>query len=157
MTFYGLLWVAGGNDILAITFDLSINQITWFMRVAVFLGPVVAFVITKRWCISLQRHDNEQLLHGYETRRHHAFARGRLQRAAPADRRGPRLHPTARDRDRIASRTRGGRRQRRPGPGFADSQALRAKALGAACTPTTCRNRPARSSMRAHQPDELRR
>ena len=28
---------------------------------------MVAFVITKRWCISLQRHDNEKLLHGYET------------------------------------------------------------------------------------------
>ena len=67
MTFYGLLWMAGGNDIIATTFALSINQITWFMRVAVFLGPVVAFVITKRWCISLQRHDNEKLLHGYET------------------------------------------------------------------------------------------
>ena len=37
------------------------------MRVAVFIGPVIAFIITRRWCISLQRHDNEQLLHGYET------------------------------------------------------------------------------------------
>ncbi|QZY28036.1 cytochrome bc1 complex cytochrome b subunit [Nocardioides coralli] len=67
MTFYGLLWAAGGNDIIAITFDLSINQITYFMRVAVFLGPVIAFIITRRWCISLQRADNEKLLHGYET------------------------------------------------------------------------------------------
>ena len=37
------------------------------MRVAVFLGPVIAFIITKRWCISLQRKDEETLLHGYET------------------------------------------------------------------------------------------
>ena len=59
--------MAGGNDIIATTFALSINQITWFMRVAVFLGPVVAFVVTRRWCISLQRHDNDKLLHGYET------------------------------------------------------------------------------------------
>jgi ubiquinol-cytochrome c reductase cytochrome b subunit len=28
---------------------------------------VIAFFITRRWCISLQRHDNETLLHGYET------------------------------------------------------------------------------------------
>ena len=28
---------------------------------------MIAFFITRRWCISLQRHDNEQLLHGYET------------------------------------------------------------------------------------------
>jgi ubiquinol-cytochrome c reductase cytochrome b subunit len=67
MTFYGLSWAAGGNDLLAITFDLSINQITYFMRVAVFLGPVIAYIITKRWCISLQRKDEEVLLHGYET------------------------------------------------------------------------------------------
>jgi len=67
MTFYGLMWAAGGNDIIAITFDLSINQITYFMRVAVFLGPLIAFYITRRWCISLQRQDTDKLLHGYET------------------------------------------------------------------------------------------
>ena len=67
MTFYGLMWAAGGNDIIAITFDLSINQITYFMRAAVFIGPVIAFFITRRWCISLQRADNDRLLHGYET------------------------------------------------------------------------------------------
>ncbi len=67
MTFYGLMWAAGGNDIIAIEFGLSINQITYFMRAAVFIGPVLAFMITRRWCISLQRHDNDELLHGYES------------------------------------------------------------------------------------------
>jgi ubiquinol-cytochrome c reductase cytochrome b subunit len=67
MTFYGLFWAAGGNDIIAIKFNMSINHITYFMRVAVFVGPVIAFFITKRWCISLQRADNDRLLHGYET------------------------------------------------------------------------------------------
>ncbi len=67
MTFIGLLWAAGGNDILAIKMNLSINQITYFIRAAVFIGPVIAFIITRRWCISLQRHDNEKLLHGYES------------------------------------------------------------------------------------------
>lgn len=67
MTFYGLMWAAGGNDIIAIKFQLSINQITYFMRGAVFIGPVVAFFLTRRWCISLQRHDEAKLLHGYET------------------------------------------------------------------------------------------
>ena len=67
MTFYGLLWSAGGNDIIAITFHASINQITYFMRVAVFVLPVLAFLITRRWCISLQRADRDRLLHGYET------------------------------------------------------------------------------------------
>ena len=67
MTFYGVLWAAGGNDIIATELDLSINQITYIFRVLTFLGPVIAFIVTKRWCISLQRHDQERLLHGYET------------------------------------------------------------------------------------------
>ncbi|MBA2952246.1 ubiquinol-cytochrome c reductase cytochrome b subunit [Nocardioides sp. MAH-18] len=67
MTMYGLFWAAGGNDIIAIRLHLSINQITYFMRAAVVIGPVLAFIITRRWCISLQRKDNETLLHGYET------------------------------------------------------------------------------------------
>ena len=67
MTFYAMSWAAGGNDIIAITLHLSINQITYFLRAAVFLAPLIAFIITRRWCISLQRHDQEKLLHGYET------------------------------------------------------------------------------------------
>ena len=67
MTKYGLFWAAGGNDIIAIKLHLSINQITWFMRFAVFIGPVIAFLIARRWCISLQRKDNDDLLHGYES------------------------------------------------------------------------------------------
>lgn len=67
MTFYGLSWAAGGNDIIAIKLHLSINQITYFMRGAVFIGPVIAFIITRRWCISLQRHDEGKLLHGFES------------------------------------------------------------------------------------------
>ncbi|MBM9461377.1 ubiquinol-cytochrome c reductase cytochrome b subunit [Nocardioides sp. zg-536] len=67
MTFYGLSWAAGGNDIIAIKMHLSINQITYFLRAAVFVGPVIAFIITRRWCISLQRADEAKLLHGYES------------------------------------------------------------------------------------------
>jgi len=67
MTLYGLLWAAGGNDILADKFHISLNAITYFMRGAIFILPPIAFMITRRWCISLQRHDNEVLLHGYES------------------------------------------------------------------------------------------
>ena len=67
MTFYALSWAAGGNDIIAIKLHLSINQITYFLRAAVFIGPLIAFIVTRRWCISLQRHDQQKLLHGYET------------------------------------------------------------------------------------------
>jgi ubiquinol-cytochrome c reductase cytochrome b subunit len=67
MTLYGLLWLAGGNDIIATQFHLNLNAITYFMRGAVFVGPVIAFLIARRWCISLQRADRDRLLHGYET------------------------------------------------------------------------------------------
>jgi ubiquinol-cytochrome c reductase cytochrome b subunit len=67
ITLYGLLWAAGGNDILATTFHLNLNAITYFMRGAIFVIPVLAFIVAKRWCISLQRHDNDRLLHGYES------------------------------------------------------------------------------------------
>jgi ubiquinol-cytochrome c reductase cytochrome b subunit len=67
ISLYGLLWAAGGNDILATQFHLNLNQITYFMRGAIFVVPVLVFILAKRWCISLQRHDNEKLLHGYET------------------------------------------------------------------------------------------
>jgi ubiquinol-cytochrome c reductase cytochrome b subunit len=67
VTFYGVAWAAGGNDIIAIKLHLSINQITYAFRMLIFVAPAVAFVITRRWCISLQRHDEQKLLHGYET------------------------------------------------------------------------------------------
>jgi ubiquinol-cytochrome c reductase cytochrome b subunit len=67
MTFYGIAWAAGGNDIIAVKMHLSINQITYAFRVLIFLGPLIAFVITRRWCISLQRADDERLMHGHET------------------------------------------------------------------------------------------
>jgi ubiquinol-cytochrome c reductase cytochrome b subunit len=67
MTGYGLFWIAGGNDLVATQFQVSLNSVTYFMRVAVFVGPVLAFIVTKRICIALQRADHERLLHGAET------------------------------------------------------------------------------------------
>ena len=67
MTVYGLFWAAGGNDIIATHLHLSLNSITYFMRAAVFLLPPLVFVVVRRWCLGLQRADNDRLLHGYET------------------------------------------------------------------------------------------
>ena len=67
MTFYGLMWAGGGNDIIATQFNVSLNAVTYFLRVAVFVGPVIAFIITKRLCLSLQRADRERVLHGSES------------------------------------------------------------------------------------------
>lgn len=67
ITFYGLLWIGGGNDLVATHFGVSLNNVTWFLRFAVFIGPVLAFWVTRRIAISLQRSDNERLLHGLES------------------------------------------------------------------------------------------
>ena len=66
MTCFAMFWLAGGNDIIATRFHLSLNAITIFMRVAVFVAPVIAFIITKRVCQSLQARDRERVLHGSE-------------------------------------------------------------------------------------------
>jgi ubiquinol-cytochrome c reductase cytochrome b subunit len=67
MAVYGLFWAAGGNDIIATHLHMSLNSITYFMRAAVFIVPPIVFLVTRRWCIGLQRADNDRLLHGYET------------------------------------------------------------------------------------------
>jgi ubiquinol-cytochrome c reductase cytochrome b subunit len=61
--------INGGNDLIATHFDLSINQIMWGTRIGIFVLPPLAFVITKRLCLSLQRADRELVLHGRETGR----------------------------------------------------------------------------------------
>lgn len=67
MTWYGFFWIGGANDIIATRFQLSLNDITVFLRIAVILGPIIAFFVTRRICLSLQRADRERALHGSET------------------------------------------------------------------------------------------
>ncbi|MEU3046590.1 MULTISPECIES: ubiquinol-cytochrome c reductase cytochrome b subunit [unclassified Streptomyces] len=67
VTAYVIMLLGGGNDIFATHFHMSINAITWFVRIAYFVGPVLAFVITKRICLGLQRRDKEKVLHGRES------------------------------------------------------------------------------------------
>ncbi|NGN63486.1 cytochrome bc complex cytochrome b subunit [Streptomyces sp. A7024] len=62
-----ILLAGGGNDIVATKLHLSINLITWAIRIGVFVVPPVVFVITKRICLGLQRRDREKVLHGRES------------------------------------------------------------------------------------------
>ncbi|MFD0357516.1 cytochrome bc complex cytochrome b subunit [Streptomyces sp. NPDC127110] len=74
-TAFGVAWIAeyivlligGGNDMFAQYFHLSINSITWFVRIGFFVVPVLAFIVTKRICLGLQRRDHDKVLHGRET------------------------------------------------------------------------------------------
>ncbi|MFJ3883130.1 cytochrome bc complex cytochrome b subunit [Streptomyces sp. NPDC090077] len=64
---YIVLLIGGGNDMFAQYFHLSINSITWFVRIGFFVVPVLAFIATKRICLGLQRRDHDKVLHGRET------------------------------------------------------------------------------------------
>jgi ubiquinol-cytochrome c reductase cytochrome b subunit len=67
ISFYLLLFINGGNDIIGLTFDIPINNITRFTQVALIAVPPLVFMITKRACLGLQRSDLNKVLHGRET------------------------------------------------------------------------------------------
>jgi ubiquinol-cytochrome c reductase cytochrome b subunit len=64
-----ILLAAGANDLIAVAFHLSINTITWSFRVLIFVIPPLAYIVTKRICLGLQRRDRDLVLHGRETGR----------------------------------------------------------------------------------------
>jgi ubiquinol-cytochrome c reductase cytochrome b subunit len=67
LTFYIILLIAGGNDVIASIFRLDINQVSWVLRIALLVLPPIVYVVTKRACLSLQRSDEELLHHGIES------------------------------------------------------------------------------------------
>jgi ubiquinol-cytochrome c reductase cytochrome b subunit len=67
ITFWGVFWLEGANDVIADHLNISLYVTTEIARYAVFIGPVVAYWVTKRICLGLQRHDLHLLEHGVET------------------------------------------------------------------------------------------
>ncbi|RVX38471.1 menaquinol-cytochrome c reductase cytochrome b subunit precursor [Nonomuraea polychroma] len=67
VVYYGVLWMAGGNDLIASTFHISLNATTWIFRVAVVAGPVLGFVVARRIAMGLQARDRHTAAHGVET------------------------------------------------------------------------------------------
>jgi len=67
VTFYGLLWLLGSNDLIASFLNIQLYWTTWFGRVAIFAGPVIAYLVTKLICLGLQRKDGDLLEHGVDT------------------------------------------------------------------------------------------
>ncbi|QIS02813.1 cytochrome b [Nocardia brasiliensis] len=65
--FYVVLTLSCVNDILALKFDISLNATTWMGRIGLLVVPPVAYFITYRFCIGLQRSDRAVLEHGIET------------------------------------------------------------------------------------------
>ncbi|MEY4993823.1 MAG: hypothetical protein RIS82_945 [Actinomycetota bacterium] len=69
VVFYAVLWAGAATDLIATNFKMSLNQVLTSMQILLIIGPVIAYIITKRTCLSLQRKDREIVLHGRETGR----------------------------------------------------------------------------------------
>ena len=64
---YAVLLAAGGNDVIALAFGISLNALTWVLRAGLVVLPPTAFVVTRRVCFALQERDRERLAEGDET------------------------------------------------------------------------------------------
>ena len=67
IAFYFLVPLSGGNDLFAYHFGVSLNAMTWVGRIGLIVLPPLAYFVTYRICIGLQRSDREVLEHGIET------------------------------------------------------------------------------------------
>jgi ubiquinol-cytochrome c reductase cytochrome b subunit len=67
IAFYSVLLLSGGNDLIAKTFDISLNAMTWMGRIGILVVPPLAYLVAYLICLGLQRHDREVLEHGIET------------------------------------------------------------------------------------------
>ncbi|MGP3961040.1 cytochrome bc1 complex cytochrome b subunit [Nonomuraea sp. 3N208] len=67
IAYYGVLWMSGGNDVIASNFHISLNATTWIFRVAIVVGPVLAYVVTRWICLGLQARDRHTVERGVET------------------------------------------------------------------------------------------
>lgn len=57
MAFYTILLMAGADDVIATTFDLSVNATLWAFRIALLVVPVLAALLAWRICHELQDRD----------------------------------------------------------------------------------------------------
>ena len=69
VTFYAVLWAAASSDLIATHFGLSIEGVIRSLQVLLIIGPIIAYQVTKRVCVALQKKDREIALHGYESGR----------------------------------------------------------------------------------------
>jgi ubiquinol-cytochrome c reductase cytochrome b subunit len=69
ITFYGLLWAAAANDQIAYHLHLDLYAVTWFFRIAVFAGPLLAYTLTQRICLGLTARERDEAEHGRPTGR----------------------------------------------------------------------------------------
>jgi len=69
MTFYAVLWAAASSDIIATHFGLTIEGVITTLQIGLIIFPIIAYLVTKRMCLGLQKKDREIALHGVESGR----------------------------------------------------------------------------------------
>jgi len=69
VTFYAVLWAAASSDLIATHFKVSIEGVIHSCQALLIFGPIIAYLLTKRVCLGLQKKDREIALHGYESGR----------------------------------------------------------------------------------------
>ncbi|MDF2491637.1 MAG: qcrB [Microbacterium sp.] len=69
VTFYAVLWAAASSDLIATHFWLTMEGVIHTLQALLILGPIVAYFVTRRMCLALQKKDREIALHGYESGR----------------------------------------------------------------------------------------
>nr|WP_155404346.1 cytochrome bc complex cytochrome b subunit [Rhodococcus erythropolis] len=67
IAFYAVLTISCINDIIAYHLHISLNAMTWIGRIGMIILPPIAYFVTYRFCIGLQRSDRAVLEHGIET------------------------------------------------------------------------------------------
>ncbi|MEU3188575.1 cytochrome bc complex cytochrome b subunit [Streptomyces sp. NPDC006923] len=67
ISFYLVALIGAANDIIAIRFHVSVQSVTWAVRVGLFIVPPMAYAMAKRFALGLQRRDRDTVLHGRET------------------------------------------------------------------------------------------
>jgi len=60
------LQLAGGDDVIAFHLNMPVEDLVWAFRAGFFVLPAVAFMVTRRACIALQRRDRRRLRQGIE-------------------------------------------------------------------------------------------
>jgi ubiquinol-cytochrome c reductase cytochrome b subunit len=69
VTFYAVMWAAASSDLIATHFQLDVFLLTYTLQATLIIGPFIAYFLTKRICLGLQKKDHEIVLHGYESGR----------------------------------------------------------------------------------------
>ena len=69
VTFYAAMWAGASSDLVATHFQQSMEFVIHALQVILIVGPIIAFIVTKRICLGLQKKDRSIALHGYESGR----------------------------------------------------------------------------------------